>query len=197
MTIACIYLDLDGVLVDFVGAALSLYGVEEIDGKPARECVRAWDGMPATLSRALGHSVTAEDLWTRVAEAGPNLWHELEWLPWGRDLFALCESYGPTVLMSTPTLTPYVAAGKLMWIHDHMPSGWQARWALTPCKHHMAHPGALLVDDADHNFEKFSAHGGNAFKWPQTWNTRRDEADADPLRANALQELEAYLKALS
>lgn len=171
--LSAIYLDMDGVLVDFVGGVFRLY---ELDPNLRRE-VKGWDGIPSVLSVYSGREISDAVMWQEIAKAGAAFWEELAWLPWGREVYMTCAAKAPTVLMTTPSPDPSSAAGKVTWIHRNMPPG--QRFALagkTPkgepgsCKHHMAHPGALLIDDGQHNVDQFTAHHGDALLIPAPWN---------------------------
>lgn len=173
MIINAIYLDLDGVLVDFVGGVMRAFGLDPQLGAT----VTSWDGIPDVLTRETGYAISDADMW-RVIE-GARFWASLDWTPRGRELFEAVRDSGiPYVFMSTPCSDPYSAAGKLQWLEQHVP-GDVRRYALTPCKHHMAHRGALLIDDGDHNIERFRAHDGKAFLWPAPWNEYGTMPSAD------------------
>ena len=45
----------------------------------------------------------------------------------------------------------------------------------------MAHPGALLIDDADRNVKRFVRAGGMAYLFPQPWNSNRHRVYEDRL----------------
>ncbi len=187
----CIYLDLDGVIVDLVGGMARLWELPEAQLPELRRRLTDWDAMPAAISAlreeaGLEGDVTMSRLWNRVARTGRKFWAELEWTPRGQALYELCRATAPVVIMSTPTRSPSSAAGKLSWINTKLPQEARRRYALTPCKHHFAHPGALLIDDAPHNVDAFREHGGEAFLWPQPWNGTPDpdhEAALAALRA--------------
>lgn len=181
MALLSIYLDMDGVLVSFTHASMSLY-VEE----PDIDAVDGWDMIPSVLTRQLGREVTSEEFWNKVSDQGQEFWASIPWYEWGRRLFELCAEFAPVVLMSTPTEDPDCSAGKIKWIQRHMPKDWHRRYALTPCKHHMAHEGALLIDDSDKNCELFREHGGQAVLFPQPWNAKRDHHMIDPDRSLTL-----------
>ncbi len=166
-----IYIDMDSVLVENLPAMLELFGVEEYLGNPAWVYVRTWDGMAPLISRILGYKVSEQDFWNKIDEAGEDLWANFPWTWWGKDLYELCQKHtDAVVLMSAPTSHPSSASGKLKWINSQMPHEWRRRYSLSPCKHHMAHPGALLIDDGVHNIEKFQQHGGDTFLWKMPWN---------------------------
>lgn len=174
MKTKCIYLDIDGVLTDFVGAVLELYGRPESD----RNLVRSWDGIPAVVD------TNNLCMWERIAGEGQVWWATLPWTEHGEAIAEICERAGPFVLMSTPTREPSCAAGKIEWINQYFPSS-DRRFALTPCKHHFAHPGALLIDDSERNVRAFRENGGEAILWPAPWNAwgrEPEEADLEWLR---------------
>lgn len=165
MKISAIYLDMDGVLVDLVGEAFKLYNIND---PKAREEVVHWGAMPEAISKYGNKHVSTQDFWKSITCVGTKFWSNMSWLPWGKELYQWCNEQYPTVLMSKPTSHPTSAAGKMEWINKNIPSA--KRFALTSCKHHMAHPGAVLIDDSEDNIEKFVAHGGKGILFPGTWN---------------------------
>lgn len=192
MDIKAIYLDCDGVLVNFVGAALSLYGIRDNPNTPSWSKVKTWDGIKDTVYQETGRTLTDEQLWKRIESEGQAFWAGLEWLPWGKRLFNKCAETAPVVLMTTPTHSPSCAAGKIEWINKNMPKEWQRRYALTPCKHHFSHPGALLVDDSDTNCKNFREHGGQVYQWAMPWN--QSERDHNYSVSERLNDFDEYLE---
>jgi hypothetical protein len=184
----CIYLDLDGCVVDFHSATLRLFGVDPLH----TDQIVNWDAMPGLISLVTGKEIGPHEFWRAIDHKGADFWSHLPWLPWGRQLVSLCERLRPTALV-TSAAGPASAAGKIQWIARELPAVWHKRYALTTIKHHFAHPGALLVDDAQHNCDDFRAHGGQAFLWPAPWNSKREEYLADRSCVGALAELEAVL----
>jgi hypothetical protein len=174
-SISVIYLDMDGVLVDFIGHVFSLFGVDGSREEDPREQVRGWDGITEGLSRSLGRDVTDEELWGKIAGEGMDFWATIPWCPWGKELLSICSKVAPVVIMSTPTREPLSAAGKAAWIHKNINGGWM--YALSPCKHLMAHSRALLIDDSDNNADNFARMGGMACLFPQPWNEGRGVID--------------------
>jgi len=164
----CIYLDMDGVIVDFVGAALSLYKVP----RESRKYVKGWDGIPGVVSEHHGVELEDSQMWEDIAEAGSAFWRDIEWMPWGRELYEMCCSTAPTVLMTTPTGAPS-AAGKMQWVEDHIgPTGGKdkIRLSMTNCKHHFARDTSVLIDDNTINCKMFQEYGGHAMLFPAPWN---------------------------
>lgn len=177
-----LFLDLDGVLVDFVGGALRCHGAH-IEPRDIRwNFDRQLNIDPATFWDAFGH----------------NFWRDLDWTVEGRGLLALAESlFGKDniVLLTSPCVTPGGVEGKVEWIKNNVPE-YRRRFFVGPPKHLVAGPGKLLLDDHDDNFNKFVEHGGSAVLLPRPWNRRRDETDAEGrfCMTSLARELTAWLK---
>jgi len=163
-----IYLDMDGVLVDLVRHTYSRAGVNKDDIDQAFAETTVWDGITPVLTDYFKEEWVDADL--HRLWASQEFWASIPWTSHGKELYEMCTRYAPVVLMTTPTIQPACAAGKMEWIQKHMPYEQRRRYALSPCKHHMAHPGAMLIDDGEHNIDKFQEHGGETFLWPDPWN---------------------------
>lgn len=161
-----VFLDLDDVLVDFTGGVLRDAGID-----PSRRAeVSEWGGQ--SIARLL--NCDSGTMWRVLAadNFGLTFWRDLAWLEHGRDLFARLVDTASVTIMSAPCHDPNSAAGKVAWMQREIPSH-ARRYALTPCKSVFARPGAILVDDGEHNVEAFRLAGGRAFLWPATWNSYR------------------------
>lgn len=168
--IETIYLDIDEVLVDWTGGVMRLLGIDRA------EALAKWDALdprPWDFFDALG--LDAEEAWRRIDEAGPEFWRDLEWLPWGQEVYELCCASAPTVLVTSPSPHVSCVAGKLAWLHKHF-GPCAKSWAMTPSKFFFAHPGALLIDDSPHNCASFVEAGGRALLFPGVGNYRHDLA---------------------
>jgi len=171
MRITHIYLDMDGVLCDFVGAALRVHRqLDALDHWPAGE----WD-----IAKVL--RVKSEEFWWRIDHHGERFWASLQPYPWAADLVRLLESMSvPITIASSLSYDPYSAAGKLQWLSEHFPQ-FKRRYLLGSEKHLLAKPGAVLIDDNDQGVEDFRQAGGQAVLFPQAWNRRFDVKDQDKL----------------
>jgi 5'(3')-deoxyribonucleotidase len=83
-------------------------------------------------------------------------------------------------IATSPTKCPESLAGKLDWIHRVMPPWMHRQYAITPRKHLLARPDALLIDDVEANIERFEAGGGRGVLVPRPWNRLRGQ---DPFEA--------------
>lgn len=167
--LSSIYLDMDGTLVDLVRHTYRLV-LPEHRINEAHAATLGWDTVDRVIAEELGvpfDDAALQELWK---SGGQEFWASVPWLPWGQRLVGLCRRFAPTLIMTAPTRAPSCAAGKLQWIMENLPEDLHRKFALSPCKELMAHPGAILIDDADHNIDAFVAAGGEGFLWPMPWN---------------------------
>jgi len=72
-------------------------------------------------------------------------------------------------IATRPTHNPASAAGKMEWLHRHLPHT-VAGFSIIKEKHWLASPNRLLIDDSQSNIDKFVEAGGQGFLWRQPWN---------------------------
>lgn len=177
MAFDSIYLDLDGVLVDLHTAMARRVGVDAaLMYGPLNN---HWGALPEVFEHATGEEWDQERIGGLFEEWGHDFWARLPKYPWCDELYELCRSTAPTVIMTSPGQVPSSASGKMQWIRDNLPD--VERFAITPCKHELAHPNTLLIDDSTEFCEKFTAHGGIAYLFPQPWSDPAGWAERDAL----------------
>jgi len=152
-----VFVDMDGVLVDFWSAAVRLCGFD-----------------PATVSDdkkrlyTLGWLTEGKSLtvWDLIEKIGSSFWTGLEPYPWAESLWSdLHGSYCATVLTS-PTFDPSSSAGKHAWIKRHFGT---MSFLIGPDKKACAGPGRVLVDDCPTNLQGWKEAGGIAIPFKQPW----------------------------
>lgn len=175
-----IYLDLDGVLSNFVEAALKKHQMGYNVLLPGQYAM--WEGMG--ISQAM--------FWDKCK--GNFFWEELGWMPDGHAILdAVRQTKRPFWLLSSPSDDPGSCSGKYAWVAKHLPE-LRRRLILCPDKRAVARPGALLLDDSDSNIEKwcFPNHpqsaegGGSGLLVPRNWNSlhRYQNAALDYVQTN-------------
>jgi len=157
-----IFLDMDGVIVDFMKGA---HAFHKLSYDPYPYPVGQWDFTDYLL-------MDDEAFWGPL---GFKFWAQLPWMPDGHEIWRMVMDYDP-VLCTSPTLHVECASGKMQWIKNNLPQ-MMRRTIITPSKEMCAHPNALLIDDADHNVDKWRANGGVAILVPRKRNSRYAEAD--------------------
>lgn len=175
--VKAIYVDLDGVLCDFVSAALTVHK------KDPAEAMKEWPpGDYDALPKLCG--VDEESFWQGVNDyktswatgspQGAALWqHEIKAYPWADLLWNLCEERAATWVMTSPARSPGSAYGKIAWLQ-----AWKGvtfrKYVIAPNKSHLSRPGTLLLDDDPKNVQKWREGGGEALLFPRLWNDRHE-----------------------
>jgi 5'(3')-deoxyribonucleotidase len=163
----CIFCDMDGVLVDFVGGMCA-----------AHECTS-----PYAFSTSLGvfdmeklWGITAAKFWEPANH--PGFWSSLGKTPEADEIVDLaCSTVGTenVAILTAPNLSQYCVPEKREWIARYYP---QLRNNILygSAKRFLAGPGRVLLDDRDLNIENFRAAGGCGITVPRLWNKEHAEA---------------------
>lgn len=151
-----IFLDMDGVLADFVGGVFKLHG-------------RTFDS--TTYPRGNWNVHEAIDvpepmMWDRINALGAYFWSGLDEFLWTRQLVHTVAAH-PFRIATQPTLDRNCIAGKSIWL-ERMALNSVAIYGRD--KHLLARPGRLLIDDSPVNCHLWQAAGGDALLFPQPWN---------------------------
>lgn len=149
-----VFLDLDGVIIDFVQGAIDWYVLdckfEDVDHWGYLECASG---------------LTEKEFWEGMTD---KFWLGLKMLRHAYPLLALLKPYDPCILTS-PSLTS--AGVRQKWIRDNMPDYFDAkRYLIGPAKADVAREGAVLIDDSEINISAWRSAGGVGFLYPQPWN---------------------------
>jgi len=161
-----IYLDVDGVLGDFISTAFVWHGIE-----PG---TIAWPRGESDMAKVLGISnkefldgIDDEDFWANIFLA-----------PGGPEIFAavtnFAKQYSVDVVIASQYPMGYRAnfeLGRETWLARHgfdtIPRTYNCS---SQTKVHLASPTALLIDDMDDNCEYFRRAGGMTFQPAREWN---------------------------
>ena len=166
-------LDMDEVMVDFVGGALRAHGWTR------KRLYAAWP--PGEWDMAAPMGLTLEEFWAPLTAAGENFWTGLEPHPWLPRLLALVEGLTKDwYIVSSPSQCSSCHAGKARWLKTRFGPHFD-RFAITPHKHLFANPDTLLIDDRDETVRRFTDYGGVGLVFPARHNRLHRLAD-DPVR---------------
>jgi 5'(3')-deoxyribonucleotidase len=143
-----IFLDLDGVLVNFSGGLCKLLRVDPY-GLEARTILKS------SLPIEGGPFGTKEEIDKAIQDAGYDFWYNLKLNPWALNLIYTAEKYGEVFFLTSPG--PYHAAAhaKLDYIYDNFGS---RNYVLTEHKYLCAAPNHILIDDMDKNLDPWKEH---------------------------------------
>ena len=168
-----IFLDMDGVLSNFVGAVATIFRTTE------QELLDKW--IPGEYDVCKILDISEERMWEMVFLGGEEFWSEMKPYPWAKELYELCCSIAPTVILTSPSREPNCLSGKVKWLCKNLGSEEVFRdFLIGPRKEMCAAPGHLLIDDYDNKCSSFIEHGGEAILFRRVWNQGR-LIDDDPM----------------
>jgi 5'(3')-deoxyribonucleotidase len=165
-----ILLDLDEVLVDFVGGACRALNVnqEEIERLTTNS---EWGSLILAISDLKGFRLTEEFFWAVIHEEGEAFWAELQPLPWASYVLNLVKCLTDDWhIISSPSRDPVSYGGKVKWLKNYFGKDFD-RFALTPHKSIFAQEDVLLIDDREQNIIDFLVAGGDGIVFPRYHNS--------------------------
>lgn len=160
-----LFLDMDGVLVNWCKGAHELHDIPWKDGDwPYRRGCEGW-----YFYREL--SMHTSELF---AGQDREFWANLDWMPDGKEILKVCERHfgrENICLLTSPWDADGVIDGRCAWVNKHIPN-YNGRMLVGACKEMCASPRSLLVDDCDANINKWKDNNGVGFLLPRPWNSR-------------------------
>jgi len=173
-----IFLDLDGVVVDWLGGSCKVTGLD-IEEKDARKKLKNND----RIYNILG--ITEKEMWKKI-DATENWWEDLEILPWGKKLYKVLSEVGHVCFLTSPSESSNSFSGKSKWIKNYFP---KAKFLIGEAKEFCAAPNSILVDDSGHKIDTFREWKGNAFLWPNQYRIMDNEIDIDDTIKELLEQI--------
>lgn len=152
-----VFLDMDGVLVDFVSSVNKLMGIPENIPATTRNW---WENYNITFEQVNKYCTI-------------DFWENLAWLPDGKKILTAVLDKFPqdqVYLLTTPMPNNGSWTGKYNWVKKHLPLFEKQLIITLASKDIFADPDTLLIDDYDKNIEKFKAAGGNGCLVPRPSN---------------------------
>lgn len=159
------FLDMDGVIVDFLKGLHKVFKIDyEYDKYP--HPLGLWDMFSHMQDPEIPFEVIN-------AACSQEFWRDLKWTTEGRRIFdAVSTAFGGCQLLTTPMPNPGSWTGKYMWVERELgPSMANNLIITTTSKDIVATPSTILIDDRDKNVEDFEAAGGYAILVPRPWNS--------------------------
>jgi 5'(3')-deoxyribonucleotidase len=169
--IKTVFLDMDGVLVDFtMGCHKKLGCPLDYNQWPYPKGPDGWD-----WNKNLG--MTFRQL---SALCDFDFWVTLDWTVDGHDILrSIIAAFDPDVtdmvLLTSPMPHIMSASGKMAWIELHLPEYSRKTIVCSAPKAVMARPDSLLIDDNQGNCVSWMAAGGRAILVPRCWNNLHEK----------------------
>jgi 5'(3')-deoxyribonucleotidase len=160
-----VFIDLDGVMVDWYG------GVADLIGDDPHIFKEIYLNDPEA-SKRVNELILLHDVWGKIESGGPEWWANLNPLPWAAELWLTMKKMGNVCVCTSsgdvdkyPATAAASSAGKCLWMGRHLPEGDKNRFAICPRKQLLAHPNAVLIDDFKRNTKNFTRAGGYGLLW--------------------------------
>ena len=169
MSINQLFVDMDGVFVNFLGGCLRYFRSDKTleDDWPKG----VW-GDDKTFMHMFG--VDVKTLFKTINFN--SFWSELDYTHDGKDFLKFVNPYEPVILTAPSFAT---ATGKQIWIKQNLPQYYHShRYLIGPAKKYVARPGAILIDDCDRNIDQWRDAGGTGILYPRPWNSLHYIADS-------------------
>lgn len=164
MTCKC-FLDMDGVIADFVGALCKIHGRETPYSQP--ESLGKFD-----TEKLWG--ISAEEFWAPVKKNSLEFWEGIEKTPEADEIVKLAVlEFGieNVCILTAPSSDHGSVPGKRAWIARHYPCfSKRILFATASAKQFCAGRGKYLIDDKDSNVDEFDTAGGTGILVPRPWN---------------------------
>jgi hypothetical protein len=182
-----IFLDMDGVISDWLGAACKLCDIDLNDAE-IREGLKEEKGF-------LEKHVDEKILWKHIEDAGVGYWENLELFPWSEKLYNKLKELGDDfAILSSPGKFTEIACnacdGKVLWLDKHFSN--KEDYIFAYKKYLCASENVILVDDSQNKIDPFIDAGGHGFLWPDPLSLMDGDVDVD----NTIDELVDYIKRL-
>lgn len=135
-----IFCDLDGVLTDFDGRFLELFG------KKPKEFIETY-GYPS--------------FWASITRNAKDFWSGIKWKSDGKELWQYISQFNPIILSSVPPSMVKIATEcKEQWITKELGKDVEYYITIRKEKQNFSDEGNILIDDLKKNIYEWSIHGG-------------------------------------
>lgn len=174
------FLDMDGVIADFVSGACKVHGRPNPYDDPKNHGVWEIDSL---------WGMTAREFWA-PCNNNPDFWDNLEKTEDSdRIVCSVMRKFGEdnVAILTAPSLDPQCVPGKRRWIKKYFPE-FTDRIIYTGAKKFLAGPDRVLIDDRSSNVENFRKAGGKAVLVPRLWNDAHNLHQLAAQRVNLLLE---------
>lgn len=153
------YIDVHGVVADFVLGAHELFGEEYHEADAEYDFWQNWPDPP-----------TDAEFWAIIDDAGKSFWADLPLLGAGcRLVYEVAEAGWDWCFLTAAVSHRGSYEGTVEFCKKHFGD---CRVIGSERKGPLGRPGALLIDDLPDHAIDFVKAGGDAYVWPQPWNAR-------------------------
>jgi 5'(3')-deoxyribonucleotidase len=154
-----IYLDMDGVCVDWVKGVLKILKREDLINNIPENCKSIEEATSLNLAYVRNE----------ISKHGSEWWRNLEELPWFWELYNTLIKLGRVTFLTSPSPDPNCSKGKIEWLYDRFGNNFKD-YIITPQKYHCSHKNSILIDDTLEKCQEFLEKDGQAVLFPTEFN---------------------------
>lgn len=177
-----IFLDMDGVAVNFIKDACGLINLPDMNLIAPAELPKV--SLERWLIEATPETDVKGVLTSRLLErirSYPMFWQNLQPYPWFDALIEGLGDHGEIIMVSTPAHDASSATGKLEWLHHHLGANFTS-YMFGWHRELLAAPDRILIDDDPSYIKAWADSGGKAILFPQLWNTPMSKIPSDRVK---------------
>jgi len=159
-----LYVDLDGVLVDFVGGWMDYYFIMN------RQPVTKWNF-------GEDYGLNKKDFYRSITSLPISFWSNLSATPWATELMkVLVEELkfyeADKIMFLSHTVSEDCRVGKQLWVNKHFPDLGDSLITVSDSKlkSRFANQHSVLIDDKFENCVDFAKNGGRSWLFARPWN---------------------------
>lgn len=176
-----IFLDLDGVIYDWMSSALDVFKIDSKDAHVRKILKTYHDGLEMIRSK--------QEVFEKVESLGAEYWQNLKLLPWANTLYEALTELGEVTILTSPGSWTHAGRGKLLALKRDFEV---KTFILAKKKEICAAPNTILIDDKKKNISRFREAGGWGYLWPNSFCIE----DGEPKVEEALFECLDYVKSI-
>lgn len=159
-----LFLDMDGVIVDFVTGALKALG---------RTDLKDTDIIQPEMDKQLG--LTLSEFWS-AQDKIPDFWQNLAPYPGAVEFYVKLTQMADVFICSSPSKHRNCASDKINWLRTHLGEDAAGKFYLCRDKSKLACLGRILIDDTEKHIDAWDREAGWSFLFPRPWNAKRHQA---------------------
>lgn len=155
----CVFLDMDGVLVDFNKGIHAVHNRQDI-------YQTNFEMAKGKFHLAPLWGISKKEFWEPTLT--PGFWESLDKTPEADDIVKHFQ-HSEVCILTTPSVDKNCVPEKRNWMRNHYPH-LAKNMIFTDVKKFLAGPGRCLLDDKDENVNEFDSNGGFGLILPRPWN---------------------------
>lgn len=160
-----IFLDMDGVIIDWNSSALNLLGLE--DDMKIKKRMKNGENLEHIIPQ----------IYDIILNQKEKFWENLKPFEWSEDLYNYLDKKGDLYILTSSgnfqkrgaKFLQYVISGKLKTLEKYFPN---ANPIFACSKYVCANENSILIDDTYSKIKDFKKYGGKGFLWPHEYVVR-------------------------